>query len=60
MLLLGFCFKVYAHERAREKYKGKFEGVVRNFAKSWPAVSEKAMRIPKEGYRMAVVLTKEK
>jgi len=45
---------------AHARSKGKFEGVVRNFAKSWPAISEKAMRIPKKGYRMAVVLTKEK
>lgn len=44
----------------QEKHRHDFESAVRKFAESWLVFSDRAMRIPKEGYRMAVVLTKEK
>lgn len=37
-----------------------FEEAVRSHAKDWVRYSEKTLKIPREGYKMAVVLTKEK
>lgn len=44
----------------QEKYREGFEKVIRSLAKSWLHFSERTLIIPKEGYKMAVVLTKEK